>query len=268
MALVDFHMHTTVSDGVWTPARLFEHIRARGMELFSITDHDTMDVYPVPGDMRAACVPGMEVDTKCNGVTAHLLVYGIRSKDAPLLLHLRGQREARKARMQEMVTSLQTQGMAITMNDVERQAGSAASVGRPHLARALVERGIVSTVQEAFDRYISDEGDAYVALARLESRDAIALAHESAAIVSIAHPARFKAPATIDVLREAGADAIEAVHPSADAAFESQIRSYAHKYGLLVTGGSDFHAPAPGYEPGVTLSERDVDRFVEKIQPG
>ena len=268
MPLVDFHMHTTISDGVWPPAQLLDVIRAKQFEFFSITDHDTMDVYPVPGDLAPRCIPGMEVDTKCNGVTAHLLCYGIRSKDAPLMLHLHAQREARRTRMHEMVTGLQAQGIEVTMADVERQAGSAASLGRPHLARALVTLGVVQSVQEAFDRYIADECDAYIALARLESRDAIALAHESGALVSIAHPARLKAPAGIDVLREAGADAIELVHPSADEDYRREIRSYAERYGMLLTGGSDFHAPAPGYEPGITLEARDVERFVEKIQPG
>jgi predicted metal-dependent phosphoesterase TrpH len=268
MALVDFHMHTTVSDGVWPPQQLFDFIRAKDLRVFSITDHDTMDVYPVPDDLAPRCIPGMEVDTKCNDVTAHLLCYGIRSKDAPLLVHLREQREARKLRMQEMVTGLQVQGVNVTMEDVARQAGNASSLGRPHLARALVEIGIVESVQEAFDLYIADDCDAYVALARLDSRDAIALAHESGALVSIAHPARLKAPASIDVLREAGVDAIELVHPTAGDDFKQSIRAYAEQYGLLLTGGSDFHAPAPGYEPGIALDDADLERFLEKIQPG
>lgn len=268
MPLVDFHMHTTISDGVWTPEQLFDDLRSKPIEAFSITDHDTMDVYPVPADLAPRCVRGMEVDAKCKGVTAHLLCYGIRSPDAPLLVRLAEQREARKTRMHEMVSELQTQGVAVTMDDVQRQAGSAASLGRPHLARALVALGIVTCVQEAFDRYIADDGSAYVALERLEAAEAIALAHASHAIVSIAHPARLKAPASIEVLREAGADAIELVHPSAGDDYRAELRAYAQRHGMLLTGGSDFHAPAPGYAPGIVLEARDVEAFLAKIQPG
>jgi 3',5'-nucleoside bisphosphate phosphatase len=257
--LVDFHMHTTVSDGVWTPAQLFDFIREAGLTAFSVSDHDTMEAYPVPADLSDRCIPGIEVDTKCNGVTAHLLCYGITDFEAPLLAHLRAQREGRKTRMQEMVFGLQSRGIAIEMGDVERQAGSAASLGRPHLARALVERGVVSTVQEAFDRYIADDRDGYVALDRLDSADAIRMAHESGAVVSVAHPARLKEPASLDVLREAGVDGVEVIHPSADEALRAEFEAYANRYGLLVTGGSDFHAPAPGYAPGVELPQRHVE---------
>jgi 3',5'-nucleoside bisphosphate phosphatase len=265
--LIDFHLHTTISDGVWKPAELFDFIRSNDFSAFSITDHDTMDVYPVPEDLRAKCVPGMEVDTKCEGVTAHLLCYGITAPDAPLLVHLRTQREARKVRMLEMVSELQRRGIAIAIEDVERQAGTAASLGRPHLARALVERGAVATVQEAFDRYIADDRDAYVSLDRLDSPQAIRLAHESGAVVSIAHPARLKAPASLDRLREAGADAVEVVHPTADDAMRTQLVEYARQHGLMVTGGSDFHAPDNGYRPGVQFESLLLDRFLERVFP-
>lgn len=265
---LDFHTHTTVSDGVWPPTQLFDFIRTAGIEMFSVTDHDTMGVYPVPEDLAPRCIPGMEVDTKCEGVTAHLLTYGITSANAPLLDYLRRQRAARRERMEEMVASLQRRGIAIEMSDVERQAGTASSLGRPHLARALVERGAVTTVQEAFDLYIADDRDNYVSLDRLDSAQAIALAHESGAIVSIAHPARLKAPASIDLLREAGADAIEVVHPSADETLRTQLLEYAERYGMMVTAGSDFHAPDKDYHPGVHFESPLLDRFIERVTRG
>jgi 3',5'-nucleoside bisphosphate phosphatase len=261
-------MHTTVSDGVWPPSQLFDFIRSAGIETFSVTDHDTMEAYPVPEDLAAACVPGMEVDTKCEGVTAHILCYGITSADAPLLDYLRRQRAARRVRMEEMVDGLQRRGIAIEMSDVERQAGSAASLGRPHLARALVDRGAVATVQEAFDRYIADDRDAYVSLDRLDSAQAIALAKESGAIISIAHPARLKAPASLDLLREAGADAIEVVHPTADETLRAQLIDYAERYGMMVTAGSDFHSPDKDYHPGVRFESPLLERFLERVERG
>jgi 3',5'-nucleoside bisphosphate phosphatase len=265
---LDFHLHTTVSDGVWSPASLFDFVRSAQIETFSITDHDTMGAYPVPADLAARCVTGMEVDTKCEGVTAHLLCYGINSSDAPLLDYLQRQRVARRSRMEEMVCELQRRGITIEMCDVERQAGTAASLGRPHLARALVDRGAVATVQEAFDRYIADDRDAYVSLDRLDSRQAIELAHASDAIVSIAHPARLKAPASLDALREAGADAIEVVHPTADASLREELLAYARRHDMMVTAGSDFHAPDNNYCPGVRFASPMLDRFLERVQRG
>jgi predicted metal-dependent phosphoesterase TrpH len=259
---VDFHLHTTISDGVWTPSELFAYLRSTNVEVFSVTDHDTMDVYPVPGDLADRVIPGMEVDTKCNGVTAHLLVFGITDPKAPLLEHLRIQREARRSRMQEMLQRLHGMGIDVSMADVAAQAGTAASLGRPHLARALVAKGLVPDVQSAFDRYLADDQDGYVSLDRLESAAAIELAHASGAVVSVAHPCRLREPASLEVLRAAGVDGVEVVHPTADAAKKAALREYARAHGLLVTGGSDFHAPTPeGYAPGIELEADEVEAF-------
>lgn len=266
MPFVDFHTHTTVSDGVWSPAELFAFVRERGIEAFSLTDHDTMDAYPLPADIAARAVPGMEVDTKCNGVTAHLLVYGIQSPAAPLLEFLRVQREARRERMAGMLDKLKTKGVEVRMSDVEAQAAGAASLGRPHLARALVALGVVSQVQEAFDKYLADDQEAYVSLDRLDSPRAIELAHASGAIVSVAHPCRLREPASLDVLRAAGIDGVEVLHPSADAQAQSELREYARAHNLLITGGSDFHMPDNGYSPGVELEAEHVQRLFAAVE--
>ena len=262
---VDFHTHTTVSDGVWTTAQLFDFVRDAGIEWFSLTDHDTMAGYPLPADIAARAVSGMEVDSKCNGVTAHLLVYGLRTPEAPLLQRLRRQREERFARMQEMLERLEEHGISIAMTEVEQQAKGASSLGRPHLARALVERGIVTSVQEAFDRYLADDGTAYVSLDRLTSAEVVALAHESGALVSAAHPRRLREPASLDALRADGIDAVEIVHPSADDEARGELSAYAHEHGLLRTGGSDFHMPDNGYQPGITMDRGDVERFLQRV---
>jgi 3',5'-nucleoside bisphosphate phosphatase len=265
MILVDFHMHTTISDGIWTPQELFRHVREAQIRVASVTDHDTMDIYPIPSDLCGRIVTGMEVDTKCEGVTAHLLVYGITSQQAPLLEHLRSQRAARRVRMEEMVERLHGLGVDIAMRDVEAQAGSAASLGRPHLARALVVRGVVNDVKEAFTRYLADDQDGYVALDRLDARDAIALAHESGALVSIAHPCRLRDPRLIDTLRMQGADGIEVIHPSADASARAELAQYANHHGLVITGGSDFHSPATDALPGIWFEETLLERFLAAV---
>jgi predicted metal-dependent phosphoesterase TrpH len=268
MMLVDFHMHTTTSDGVWTPDELVRYAQDAELQVVSVTDHDTMGAYPLPGDIRARIVPGMEVDTKCNGITAHLLVYGITSPTAPLLEHLRAQREARFGRMEAMVERLRGSGIQIDMSHVKAEAGSAASLGRPHLARALVKLGVVRDTNEAFARYIADDRDGYVSLDRLEAKDAIDLAHASGAIVSVAHPARLRDPGALEELRRAGADGVEVVHPSADAGMRTILTEYAHAHNLLITGGSDFHSPDTDAAPGVRLDEAVVERFLAAVASG
>lgn len=265
MTLVDFHLHTTTSDGVWTPDELARYVDEARLQVVSVTDHDTMGAYPLPAEIRAQIVPGMEVDTKCHGITAHLLVYGIASPSAPLLEHLRAQREARYGRMEAMIERLRTNGIEIDMSHVKAEAGSAASLGRPHLARALVKLGVVSDTNEAFARYLADDRDGYVALDRLEAADAIALAHASGAIVSVAHPARLRDARSLEELRLAGADGVEVVHPSADDVMRAELAEYARAHHLLITGGSDFHSPATDALPGIHLDEAVVERFLDAV---
>lgn len=243
MARCDLHMHTSASDGVWPPQRVFEEIRLRGLDAFSITDHDCMAAYPVPLDLRSCVIPGLEVDSELHGRTAHLLAYGIEEAEAPLLQGLQRQREDRYPRMQAMVERLQAQGIRISLDDVLLQAGTASRLQRPHLARALVANGVVDSVQAAFDLYISDEGQGYVALERLTSQEIIDLIHRSGGIAIVAHPMRLQRDDALEELCHLGADGIEAINPSASPQDQRALEAFAQVRGLLVTGGSDFHEP-------------------------
>lgn len=253
--LCDLHLHTTKSDGVWPPERLFDEIRARGLQYFSITDHDCLDAYPVPEDLRERCIPGLEVDSHHGGHTVHILAYGIEDKECELLQALRAQRENRIGRMAAMVDRLRDLGIEVTMADVQAQVSGASSLGRPHLARALVAKGAVASVQEAFDRYLADEGDGFVALERLTSAQIIAMIHRCGGVAVIAHPMRLRDPAHLEELCELGADGIEVIHPTADADAQAMLREFAATRGLLATGGTDFHAPVEGRPIGVELEQ-------------
>jgi predicted metal-dependent phosphoesterase TrpH len=252
MHLVDFHLHTSCSDGVWAPERLFEEIRSRNLDLFSVSDHDNVNAYPVPEDLQPRCIPGLEVDSHHAGHTAHILAYGIDDDCSPLLTSLRTQREARLFRMLEMIERLNELGIAITIDDVREHSAGASSLGRPHLARALVSKGYVPTVQDAFDRYIADEGGAYVELARQTAAQTIDLIHRSGGVAIVAHPLRLKSEGALEQICELGADGIEVLHPTAGLEEEVRLRAFAEYHGLLITGGTDFHAPC-GREIGVRL---------------
>lgn len=263
--LCDLHLHTTKSDGVWSPERLFEEIRARDLQYFSITDHDCLDAYPVPEDLRARCIPGLEVDSHHGGHTVHILAYGIEDKDCELLEALRDQRERRIGRMVAMVERIRALDIDITIGDVRAQVSGASSLGRPHLARALVAKGAVSTVQEAFDRYLADEGGGFVALERMTSAQIIPMIHRCGGLAVIAHPMRLRNPAHLEELCELGADGIEVIHPTASAADEHMLRSFSQAQNLLKTGGSDFHAPESSREIGAAIEESDLQQFLERL---
>ncbi len=263
--LVDLHMHTTFSDGIWSKERLLSEISDRKLDFFSISDHDGTDAYPLDAPPPVRCIPALEVDSHHAGHTVHLLAYGITSALSPLLSALNEQRAARKGRMAAMVEAMQARGAAVTLADVERQAAGAVSLGRPHLARALMVKGIVATVQEAFDRYLADEGDAYVALVRLTSEQIIDLIHRSGGVAVVAHPARLRTAEALDELLELGADGIEVVHPTATPEMVEALTRKARERGLLITGGTDFHAPVEGRAIGVPFPLAEVERLMDAI---
>ncbi|MGB6987166.1 MAG: PHP domain-containing protein [Candidatus Aquilonibacter sp.] len=264
--LVDLHLHTTCSDGTWSPERLFAEIRARELDAFCVSDHDTLDAYPVPEDLQSRAISGLEVDAHHAGHSAHILAYGVDNASSPLLTSLIQQRNNRLERMHAMVERCNQLGLAVTLDDVRRQARAASSLGRPHLARALLERGYVTSVQDAFDRYLADDGEGYVALDRLNVRDAVTQIHESGGVAVVAHPMRLREERHLVELVALGVDGIEVLHPTATAADSERLASFAAERGLLVTGGTDFHAPVAGRPLGVELPERALQELRARIE--
>lgn len=265
LLLVDLHLHTRCSDGVWPVARLLEEVRKRSLDVFCISDHDTLDAYPLPDDVASRAIPGLEVDTHLGGHTAHLLAYGIADKESPLLGALRAQREAREARMRAMIETISREGIDVCIDEVRAQAAGSSSLGRPHLARALVARGAVATVQEAFDRYLADDANAYVPLERLTAARAIELIHASGGVSVAAHPMRLRNDCDLSDLIALGLDGIEVVHPTADAAAQQRLAEIARSHGLLQTGGTDFHAPVAERAIGVPFPAREIERLRDAI---
>lgn len=263
--LIDLQMHTTCSDGAWSKERVFDEIRAKRLELFCITDHDTIAAYPVPDDLAPRCVPGLEVDTEHAGHTVHLLAYGVTRDDSPLLNALRKQREEREVRMKAIVERMNGLGVAVSYDDVLAQVKGGASVGRPHLARALLAKGYVSNIQEAFDKYLADGEKGFVKLKRLTSDQIIGLIHESGGICVIAHPKRLREPQHLEEIYKFGADGVEVVHPTATPDDEAMLYAFADERGLVTTGGSDFHAPETHPPIGVRFAKDRVDRFLERV---
>ncbi len=264
--LVDLHMHTCCSDGVWTVERLLDEVRSRALDVFCISDHDTLNAYPLAADLLSRAISGLEVDSHHGGHTVHILAYGVNDKASPLLVALETQRLAREDRMASMIDAVRRHGIDVSMADVRAQATGTVSLGRPHLARALVKCSAVSTVQEAFDRYLADNGNAYVALERLTAAEAIELIHRSGGVAIAAHPKRLHNESDLRELIELGLDGVEIIHPTADAEDQASLSDAVRAHGLLATAGTDFHAPVEGRPIGVHFPSEEIDKLRTAIE--
>jgi 3',5'-nucleoside bisphosphate phosphatase len=260
--LVDFHLHTTCSDGAWTPERLFQTVRERGLAYFSISDHDTMDAYPVPDDLQSRCIAGLEVDTFGFEQTVHILGYGVRPNSS-LISRLQVQQRERQLRAQSIIDRLNALGINLTLNQVQSLAGTSRSIGRPHIARALVKAGHCRELQEAFDKYLADGEIAYVPLQRLPTTEAIDLIHESGGVAVLAHPRRLRHQGLLPVICRLF-DGLELVHPSADTDYREQLVELIDEHNFIATGGTDFHARPNDPIIGVAFPTDRLNRFLER----
>ena len=265
---VDLHVHTTASDGLLEPVDLVRAVRAAQVEVFSVTDHDTVD--GLEGAKRAAdaaglsLVTGVELSAYWGTVEFHILGYFIDPANAAFRVFLNTTREARHVRLHAMLSRLQAMGMRVPAADVLARAQNG-NVGRPHLARALVARGFVGSADEAFDRYLGADKPAYVPRPDVSVTDAIAVIRKAGGIASLAHPGLHNRDEAIPDLMAAGLTAIEVYHPKHAFGRARRYRRIAQRYGLLITGGSDFHGVDEGDHasvPGLPcLPEADYERL-------
>lgn len=220
----------------------------RGIEVLAVTDHDTLAA--LGSAQRAAhaagitLVQGVELSVTVDGTEVHLLGYGFDPTHAGLQEHCTAFMEARATRMQHMVDQLRNVGVKITEADVRAEAESAQAYGRPHVAAALVTRGVVATAKEAFDRYLTPDTPGYVPKPEVPAREVLDLVHEAGGIGVLAHPGHWTSSRHVVALIRAGLDGIEVVHPSHDNHLEDYYRRLAARNDLVATGGSDDHGRA------------------------
>jgi predicted metal-dependent phosphoesterase TrpH len=241
------HIHTTHSDGIYTPAQVVELARRSGLAAVAITDHDTLAGIP---EARAAAivhleiVPGVEITAEYRDREFHLLGFFVRPDDGPLTAALARLREHRVGRFWDMVARLRRDGVALDEDTVREHAGSGV-LGRRNLAVLLERQGRVGSVREAFTRYLGDSGRVALPKLRLPVREAIELVRGAGGVAAWAHPSYDCDRETLAELSSWGLGAVEAEYPAHRAGRGRELRELAAACGLAITGGSDCHGPEP-----------------------
>ncbi len=270
MSWADLHTHTRWSDGEWTPEKLVKAARRAKLGGLAVTDHDDVRAQPEAAEAGrrhgVEILTGVEISAWREGVDIHLLGYGFDAEDPALGRLLDAARGARRDRAERMVRRLEELGAAVSMEDVRRIAGEA-GIGRPHVARALVEAGHVPTLREAFDRWLGDGKPACVDKLRVTPAEAVGVIHAAGGVAVCAHPVTIGPPSALDALVDDGLDGVEVRHGLHGANAEAMYDTYAREHGLVRTGGSDFHGPRLGsQDPGSTRIPRAWwDALLERI---
>ena len=274
MAIGDFHLHSTASDGVHTPTWVMETAAAKGVRILSLTDHDSTEGFAeakqAADRLGLRLIPGIELSTDLGKADVHLLGFGVNIASRPLQEFLSWQREGRIGRTRKIVEILRANGMPVEVDRVMAIAGEA-TVGRPHVARALVEGGFVASVQEAFDLWLGNGKAADVDREKLEPADAIKIIHENGGVVFVAHAIYIGEdyPAAVTQLAGWGLDGIETYYKQYDAETVEKHRALAAALGLATSGGSDYHGlgnPDDRAIGDIPFPDEEVDRFVTFLE--
>jgi predicted metal-dependent phosphoesterase TrpH len=270
IAKADLHTHTTASDGMFRPAENVRLAKEAGLSALAITDHDTVagveEALEAGREYGITVIPGMELSTSADGKDIHILGYGISAEDSVLLSRLQAQRNVRNRRNEEMLKKLAELNMHVSLEELEAAAGKSrledGSIGRPHIAQALVDKGYVADKREAFDRLLGEGKPAYASLARIAPTEAIRWIHEAGGIAIIAHPGLYGDDELVLTLLDSGADGLEAFHSEHDEQMERRYAEWAENRGKLVTGGSDFHGIKDGVAFHGDIGSRTVDASI------
>lgn len=241
---IDLHAHTTHSDGQLAPEALAAEAAARGVGVQAVTDHDTVGGVEAvraaaPAGLRI--VWGVELSTRDAGGDVHVLGFFAEKPQQPFLDLLETQRSSRRRRAKAMMDLLRTMGKPLTWEDLKAAGAGEDSVGRPHVARAMVAKGYSRTVSEVFRRWIGPGMPAFVAHQVPTPEEGVKAIREARGVPVIAHPGRLKDPGTIERAVAAGLLGLEVFHPDHRPDQVAGLSMLTSRYNLISTGGSDFH---------------------------
>ncbi len=267
----DLHVHTTASDGQCTPQEVVAMARAIGLRAIAITDHETtLGVRPAQEAARGSgltVVPGVEISTESSLGEVHVLGYFIELDGQGLEDRLRDLREGRLQRAQRMLAKLAAIGLPLSWDRV-RELAAGESVGRPHVARAMLEKGYVSTIDEAFALYIGPQGPAYVERMRVTPPEAIGMVRRAHGVPVLAHP--LQVVGLVPSLVKAGLQGLETSYTGYSVEEVQYLEAIARQHGLTSTGGSDFHGEGVtcGVLGGATVPFEVVDELRRRRSKG
>lgn len=268
----DLHLHTTFSDGTYSPEQLAAEARRANLVAIALTDHDTVEGC---ARMKAACdsvhiefIPATELTAEINGIELHMLGYFLDVENVRLIEKMKHFQEERQERIKEIVARLQELNIPLQEEDV-LQIARCKSPGRPHVARALIQRKVCSNVDEAFERFLKKNRPGWVPKQKISAPDALELIHQAGGLAILAHPGLARSEEAIPALIEAGIDGLECFHTRHSSAVSEYYVSLAEKHNLLITGGSDCHGMNKG-KPligSIKLPYEYVRRLKERL-PG
>jgi predicted metal-dependent phosphoesterase TrpH len=270
--VIDLHAHSSASDGTMTPASLMAAAAEAGLEVVALTDHDTTAGW----DEAAAALPaglslvrGAELSCTADGISLHLLAYLFDPAYPPLAERMAQVRDSRQSRAQRMVDLLVADGHPVTFEQVRRTAGG--TVGRPHVAQALIDAGLVASIEEAFTpEWIGTRGRYWAPKLELDAVEAIELVRAAGGVTVFAHPGaaargRIVGDPVIVHLAEAGLDGLEVDHEDHPPQTRDHLRGVAGELGLVVTGASDFHGDRKPTRLGAnTTAREEYDELVSR----
>lgn len=253
MKKADFHVHTNYSDGVFSPEKIVDTALDAGLDAVALTDHDNVLSYDVANNYLKSIgkeneleiIQGVEINTLYKNYEVHILGYFMDTKNADFQKLIKNQQEARVNQTHEIIELLdKKENIKISFDSILAQVAEGGSIGRPHIAKAITSAGGTENVMEAYSKYINDDSPVYVQRKTVSPQDAVEVIYDAGGVPVIAHPHDIDIAETlIKDLMSYGLRGIEAYHRKHSPAVVEYFSSMAEKLGLIVTGGSDFHAP-------------------------
>ncbi len=270
---VELHCHSIASDGELTPTQLLARAQAQGITTLALTDHDTVD--GVTELMEAAretpmrIISGVELSCHYEGREVHLLGYLFEHRDPDFLDLLSRMQEERRGRVHRILEKLEPMGAFLSYAEVEAQS-SGGTLGRPHVAKAMVAKGIVPSMDQAFDLYLGNRAPAYVGRSLLSLPDGIEAIRRAGGCSVLAHPGLLADWAMVERILHLPVHGMEVWHPSHGKAARKRAKRLGGRYNKVLSGGSDFHRPSGEYELGSSsaVTEKVVTRLIEVARQG
>ncbi len=267
----DLHTHTTASDGMNSPADNVKMASELGLQAIAITDHDTVaglkEALEAGQQLGIEVVPGVEISTVMKQQDIHILGYYMRFDDPLFQQRLEQLRDTRTRRNQMIIERLQSLNVPITFEDVlegVQDKSTDDTVGRPHIADVLIRKGIVASMEEAFNEFLGKGGKAYVNPPRIEPAEAIKWIREAGGRAVIAHPGIYGDDELVQTIITGGVDGIEAYHSDHSPDEEQRYAALAEAHGLIITAGSDYHGKRQGSVFHGPIGNRTVSASVVK----